>query len=193
MSNERRQFFRIDDNLAIAYRVLREEEIHADNASSQHMNLFSLLANYDVAIDNLLAQLHKTQPVVQEILSTMNKKLNCVINQLEAESRTVERLTHKVFEVNISACGLGFVVDDQLTPGSLLSLDLILHPTETHIHTHGKVVGADPVPEQKGEYVRIAFTHLSESDQETLIQHIVQRQGTILRAARDKPATPTAS
>ena len=182
---ERRRYFRINDTLAVAYRVLTEEEVLASGQNKNAtFNVFSLLANYDTALNEQLAALKVKDPALEEIFASLNKKINCLINHLEMESRLVERLAHKIREVNISACGIAFEAEGELDVGANLSLDIVLQPSERHIFTYGQVVGCEPIgnnAKPKGYYVRINFYGMSNSDQEILIQHIVQRQSGQLR------------
>ena len=186
MSDERRRFFRINDTLGVAYRVLTPEEVEASGENNGPVNVFSLLANYDTVLNEQLAALKTKSPGLEAIFSSINKKINCLINHLEMESRLVERLAHKIKEVNISACGIAFQAEGELAEGTDVSLDIVLQPSERHIFTFGKVVGCEMVGRSKrdGYYVRINFYGMSNSDQELLIQHIVQRQSTQLRSQR---------
>lgn len=185
MNDERRRYFRINDTLGVAYRVLTQEEIKShDKDKKPAVNVFSLLANYDTALNEQLAQLQIKEPALEQVLSSLNKKINCLINHLEMESSLVERLAHKIREVNISACGIAFVAEGELNIGQDVSLDIALQPSEMHIFTCGKVVGCDAEPKGGGYYIRINFYDMSDQDQELLIQHIVQRQSTQLRTQR---------
>jgi c-di-GMP-binding flagellar brake protein YcgR len=187
MNDERRRYFRINDTLGVAYRVLTPEEVQATSKENNAaVNVFSLLANYDTQLNEQLGQLRAKDPALEQVLHSLNKKINCLINHLEMESRLVERLAHKIREVNISACGIAFVAEGELTEGTNVSLDIVLQPSETHIFSYGKVVGCEPDTQSKtdGYYVRINFHGMTNHDQELLIQHIVQRQSTQLRAQR---------
>lgn len=180
MKEERRRFFRINDTVGVAYRILTEEEVEANGKTEkQPTNMFSLLANYETELNNQLADLKTKQPAVEKVLALMNKKLNCLINHFEMETSVVERLVHEFRDVNISACGIAFVAEGELPIDQDVSLDIVLQPEERHIFTYGKVIGSDA--HEDGAYVRINFYGMSDLDQEFLIQHIVQRQGSQLR------------
>lgn len=185
MSSERRRFFRIDDRLGIALQSLSEAEVEAfKQGESLPVDAYSLLSSYDVRIEQQLTQLNNKEPLVAELLDNLNKKLNCIVSQLEMESRIVQRIAHKVQEVNISACGLAFFHDTPLAVDTLVSLDLLLKPTNVHVVCLGRVVGCDAVEGEDTFYLRIDFEDLTLADQETLIQHIVRRQGAMLRDNR---------
>ncbi len=187
MVDERRRFFRIDDVVGVSFRMLSDEEAntHAIENHTQ-VDAFSLISSYETKIENYLGQLRLQDPVVAAVLDNLNKKMNCVISQLELESRLVDRLAHKVQEVNISACGMGFTTDDELESGGTMSLNLILRPTNLHVNTFGTVVNCEPCNHSGGYYVRVNFHDMDPADQEILIQHIVKRQGSLMRDAREE-------
>ena len=86
---------------------------------------------------------------------------------------------------------MALVIDEPLAPGLVLALDLVLRPADVHIHTRGVVVacklaGKDQAEAMQGtHYVRMEFRGMGLSDQELLIQHIVQRQSLLIRADKD--------
>jgi len=194
LGDERRRFFRINDAIGVAYRQLSAEEMEqgaetvARRASSDPQ---ALLQTADKTIQTLLPLIRVKQPEVAELLEAMDQKLSFLVDQLEVESRLVERIAHRVHEVNISACGMALVVDEPLVVGSVLALDLLLRPSEVHLHTHGVVVASQLAVRDQAEamqgthYVRMEFQGMGVSDQELLIQHIVQRQSLLIRADKD--------
>ena len=186
MADERRRFFRIDDTVGVSFRLLTEEEANAQSGDKQRdVDAFSLIAGYETQIEHYLGQLRIKEPVVAAVIESMNKKMNCVISQLELESRQLQRLSHKVQDVNLSACGMAFMIDSAIDVGREMGLNLILRPTNLHISTLGRVVACEPSLAGDSYYIRVNFHDMEHADQEVLIQHIVKRQGAMLREARE--------
>jgi c-di-GMP-binding flagellar brake protein YcgR len=189
---DRRRFFRINDTIRLSYRVLSDEEIQSqlgcviDPSDAQ-----TLLANYDKTIKSVLGQLKIEQPLVAEVLAAMNGKINRVIDQLDIDSQLVEQIAHKIREVNISACGVAFNVDEPIDIGKVLLLDLLLQPDDVHIFVHCTVIMRGLNEHDSSCYIRVNFSNMSTSDQELLIQHIVRRQGIQLRNAKDDDSKDT--
>lgn len=192
--DERRRFFRITDTLGVAYRVLAEDDLEVSaGMMEEHASADpgTLIEAVDKTIQALLPQVRLKQPAVAQVLEALDKKLNYLFNQLAMDTRLVERIAHKVHEVNISACGMALVVDEPLVPDTMLALDLLLKPTNVHIHTRGQVVSCKLAGKEIAEamqgthYVRMEFRGMGLADQELLIQHIVQRQSLLIRADRD--------
>jgi hypothetical protein len=179
--DDRRRYFRISENMGLAFRIVADEQrVATREVSDQPVNIYEILTGYDATITRLLEQLRPREPVVTELVACLNKKINCVINQLEMESRMIEQFAHKIYEVNISACGLAFQVEEAISKGTQVLLDLILFPESHRISTRAVVVACE------GGYLRMDFVDMSTPDQEVLIQHIVKRQGDLLRSAREQ-------
>jgi c-di-GMP-binding flagellar brake protein YcgR len=193
MNRDRRRYFRINDTLGVAYRILTETELAEDSDSSERpVDARNIIAAYDTQIEHLLSQLRGKDPVVSELMDVFNQKFNCILDQLNLDSDLVQRIAHKVQEVNISACGMAFVVDEELASGTLLSLDLLLLPANLHVFTRGIVLDSTAVEAGEGYHVRLEFSGMESQDQEVLIQHIVQRQSHLIRALRE-PVSPDES
>ncbi len=185
MSSERRRFFRIDDSIGVAYRLLSEEEL-ADQLGDdiKPVDSLNLIASYDSKISNLCGQLKTRDPLVAELLETLNAKLSAVINQLELDSRLVRRVAYKVHEVNISACGMALFAEEAIPENSTISLEMSLKPGNHLVQCYASVISCRMDEERQEFYIRMNFANMIEHDQEILIQHIVRRQGDQLREAR---------
>ena len=178
---ERRRFFRINDRVGVAYRVLTDEEARSRTEhDTAPVDTLSLLSRYEHTITQLLPTVQSDS--MRELFSTLNHKINCIIAQLELDSQLVRDLAHKVREVNISACGMAFVADEPVAKDKILSLDMVLKPEGRQITAYGQVLDCTAVAD--GHYLRINFVGLGPQDQEGLIQHIVKRQGMLLREKR---------
>lgn len=179
---ERRRFFRISDRVGVACRVLTDEEAQSRQDRNPYpVDTLSLLSRYENTIDALLPQIKSKETA--ELLGALNNKINCIVAQLELDSRLVRDIAHRVQKVNISACGMAFVFDQSVAVGRMLSLDLVLRPEGNHIATYGQVLDCEATDD--GYFIRLNFLALSPHDQEVLIQHIVKRQGTIIREHRE--------
>jgi hypothetical protein len=189
-NEERRRYFRITDTLGVAWRALSEEELQEGSAlANKPTDIYSLLGSLENKISHRLGQFRIKDPAAAELFDLMNQKLNCMVNQMEAESVLVKKMAHRMQEVNISACGVGFGVDTVLSPEQLILLDFVLYPSNAHITCYGRVVSCDAAEDSDVSgsdpqyYTRIDFYELDEADQEVLIQHIVKRQGSLIRSA----------
>lgn len=172
MSQEKRRYFRINDQVGLAFEWLGVKEAAADGDSSQDED-----ANANIG--RLLEELRRESPKLAEICEAINKKLDQVLQRLELESETLTRVLGRIREINISACGLGFVSDQMAQVGRHMRCELALTPSGKTIVTRGVLVACDSVA--GGYYWRVDFYGMSPANQEQLIQHIVQRQSAQLK------------
>jgi|GEM_PF-248522 len=211
MSNtdNRRRFFRIVDSLGVAYRVLAKNEAanQADYKSRESdsalepvkeqkggdfIDTYSLMNTYNQAIKDALVGLEQSHPEAATAIDHLNKKVDTIVMMLELDSLMMQAAAHRIEQASISASGIAFPVDNQLAPGTYLALDLLLKPSIQHITAMGKVIACDPLPSDATDssdstyYLRVEFSDMSNKDRESLIQHIVQRQGALLRSLRSE-------
>lgn len=182
MNDDRRRYFRIQETLGLSWQLLDGGGSEGSNASPA-ADLLSMVSEQDRRIEKLLIELAEENPKVSELVSLFNQKLERVVNQIVLDNSLVNRIANKVKEANISACGIAFVHEEKLPPGSNLRLELTLLPEQKHLTADGRLVGCDPSNDGL-YYWRIDFLAISKSDQEELIQHIVKSQSQQLKMAR---------
>tara|TARA_R110002072_G_scaffold104540_2_gene228994 strand:- start:8311 stop:8859 length:549 start_codon:yes stop_codon:yes gene_type:complete len=180
--DERRRYFRIDDNIGIRYEVLAPDEVAPRQAA---------LARGEIRGDNtlqlaerqlqlLIDKLRVQQPEFAEAIHLLNTKFNALKDALpsHADFHSV------VMPVSISACGLSFDIEAEIRAGEILYMDLTLLPTDLHIHTLAEIVAC----QQSGSVWTISadYLNLSEENEELMVQHIVKRQRKILAERREQ-------
>lgn len=180
MSEEKRRYFRINETIGLTYEVLDHKREMAKPDRST--DIWDLMSEQDQKIQKLLIEVEEESPVVAALVAAFNQKLERVVHQLIMESRLLDKVASRVKEVSISACGLGFVADSCIEKGARLRLELQLFPSGAKIHTHGRVVACDAI--KNAYYWRVEFFDMRQSEQERLIQHIVQRQSAQLKENR---------
>ena len=174
---ERRRYFRIYETIGIAYQILEQKE--GEQEHQETPDFLSLVRRQDEQIEQLLMEVRKENPIIAQLVTVFNQKLERIVNHVMVESQLVDKIAHRIKEANISACGLAFHNSDVITPGARLKLDLTLYPGELLIKTYGVIVACDAIEEDY--YWRVDFYGMSEHAQELLIQHIVQRQSLQLK------------
>lgn len=188
MSDERRRYFRIDESMGVAYRVLGVEEakVFAEQTRDQG-HLVDFAANFDNRIQTLLDTCKIESPVAAELAGLINKKLNFVIHQLDIDAELMQKVAYTLRQVNVSACGLACHIDEPLKKGAVLQMDLVLNPGELHIVIMAKVIACEAMHQQEQEpdyFLRVEFEEIHHGDQELLIQHIVKQQSLQLKKKR---------
>jgi len=182
--DERRRFFRINDTIGLNYRIIEQGAEEASDAladKSYHpVDLKNLLAADDHRLEQLLATLQKREPLVAEALQLLNRKITMMTSYLEVERGRMDEMEFLVKHVNISACGLAFVADENLPLQSRLAMDLLLNGEPAPLRVKAVVVKCDQ--KHKGQfYTRVDFDEMEPLDQEKLIQYMLKRQSEQLR------------
>lgn len=193
MNTESRRYFRINDSVGIAYRLLGLEEVKALAEQIQDKgSLIDFASNFDNRIQTLIDSCRVQAPIAAELIDLMNKKLNFVIHQMDIDTEMMQNVAYTLRQVNVSACGVAFYSDEQLEKDTRLQLDIVLHPSDLHIVTLARVIACNLVEDDDDEkplyFLRMNYESIHSDDQELLIQHIVKQQCLQLKQKRlDEP------
>jgi hypothetical protein len=186
--DNRRRFFRIIDALGVSYRVISGKESTAnsdeDEGAVQFVDTLSVMNDYNTLIQSSLEKIKTKDEHAAIAIEQLNKKVDTILMMLELDSLITQRACHRVEEASISASGIAFPIEESLQSNTYLALDLLLRPSSKHVNAVGKVIACDRLSAESLYYLRVEFTEMMDKDREILIQHIVQRQGTLLLALK---------
>lgn len=180
---ERRRFFRIEDSLGVSYQRISDAEA-AQHQAQQHNSQLQALDGFESRIRSLIEASRIQTPIVAELADLLNKKLNLLINQLEIDEKLLMHTPIKLHDVNISACGMAFQLDEAVPEGDRLLIELQLLPDDTRMQIVARSVAC--IQKDNGYQIRLEFHDMAVDDQELLIQHIVRRQSRLLTRERKK-------
>lgn len=184
-NDERRRYFRITESVGLSIQLVNEDGSSA-HKSEQNItrNALNIVSQNDERIERLLSELEDESPKAALILSLLNQKIERLSSVVAIDSNLIDKIAHKIQEVNISACGLAFSHDELLVEGSLLRIEMTLFPEEEKIICEGIVVACDLISDNKGKryYCRVDFFGMDIKTQEELIQYIVKSQGAQLKS-----------
>ena len=191
MSDERREYFRIDDEVTLEMRVISEVEMEEvlSRISDEVPDRFTTAASFASTsrqMRGLLHNLSQSSPDLSLCLQTLDKKLNLLAQLLVAES--IDDSGKGMRQVSLSAGGLAFNHDQELRVGDLLETRLVLFPSLTGVLTVSRVVQCERSKEPLGGMtwrVAVEYQFIRESDRDLLVKHILDRQTEQLRARRE--------
>lgn len=182
---DRRHFFRITDAIEVAYEIIDDNDMEESESPEQaSVDIKDLLACHNNAINDLLSDLSDTHPAVAKTIDVVNKKLDAVLQFFELEELSSNQHIPRIEEASISASGIAFPIEGSMALGTKLNLTLDLKPSEEKVYAIGKVVGCQSMDDSY--YLRVEFTEMQDSYRECLIQHIVRRQGALLKSLREQ-------
>jgi c-di-GMP-binding flagellar brake protein YcgR len=190
-TEERRRFFRIDDDVYLEYRQLDEEDYQArlkqapdvrQDSSGLALQLHSLTAQSS----SILSQIRKRDPEVGQYLAIIDRKLELLSRALLGSQ--LSHISGPNAPVNLSGNGIAFFSTEPLQPDSKLELRLMLFPGHTQVNTLGRVVHCNALPGDTPHPYRIGveFTHIAEIAREALVRHTLELQSARLRQKKEK-------
>jgi len=179
MVQEKRRYFRIDDTIDLAFRVLKPQ-VPELKLSTDILDDLEVLEMVDTELDTLISSLWDSDPKYARAIGLLNQKLNLLTNQTRP---SMEELMAKYenhysdVDVNISASGMAFNCDVELEIGGRLELLLILKPTGAGVKLNGSVVNSEEGSSVHGKsfFTCVQFD-VESKEKEQLIQHIVKKQ-----------------
>ncbi len=187
---ERRRYFRINETVGLSIQILDDgysgkRTDHPDNRLAS--TAAALTSQNDERIDVLISELADLSPKVAELAALINQKMERVVSMLTIDNHLLDRIAHKVQEVNISACGLAFSHDQAIPENSRIRIELKLLPDEIMLSSDGVVVSCERTADDPASYYcRVDFLGMSASAQEELIQFVVQSQSAQLKARKNE-------
>jgi hypothetical protein len=189
MSDERREFFRIDDAIQVSYRVIEATDMPLDiNDQRMQNDRFTVITRLQAISQHLSTAYHRIEqrdPDVADYLKALDEKIDLLGRSfLLAED---DLLGQPSQSVNLSAGGLAMDTAAPLRVGDLVEIKLLLLPSYSGVLAFGEVVGVEASQDGDAAYphhARINFTLIRDSDQDALIRHIMRRQSEMLRRRR---------
>ncbi len=180
MTDERRRFFRIDDEAEISFKTITDDEYQAWG-NGQRDEESEELAKLESELSMTLANLKSQQPQLAKICELLNQKINISMSSLSNTHGFIDNGELK--PINLSACGIAFHTDEDIQQDENILLQLKLKPSNVSIVTTGKVIGGGLTNGKN--VVRVDFQDLGESNQDLLMQHLFQVQSRELKKQRD--------
>jgi len=188
VDEERRRFYRIDDEVALATQSIASAEVDArveDFWENEHRH--SIRNNYNFQIEQHIAdrlKIEKRMPELARYLGVLEKQIDRITEMLivdEADSRLEQKST------NISAQGISFSTDQEAPIDSLVELNLKLLPSGLRLVIIARVVKIEKDSDQgEGSHrISLDFEYIHEADREILIKHIHGKQMESLSSVQE--------
>ena len=177
--SDRRNYFRIEDVSILYHRVLSgEEAVEDDNLGELSIEKLTLKARFESLsreMSPLSTALQESSPKLAQYLSAIDKKLN-MLSEVIMDC-AVDELDEKPQKVNISAGGLSFNSAEEVAPGSILELRVVLLPTNIGVYSHARVVLCSKNPDEEDSYkVAVEFIHMNDEFRDLISRHVLSRE-----------------
>jgi c-di-GMP-binding flagellar brake protein YcgR len=173
ISNQRRDYSRVDVSIPVEYRmVLQEEKINlqakivTDNTRSEH-NHRSGAVYFD--------------PILEEWLNILDAKLDTIIHLLKLRREGNSERHYKT--VNISGGGMSFSVPEKVTIGEILEIKLMLtFQQPVTLMIYGEVVKSEY--RDRGYLIAVHYIHMDDVVRDEIVRFVFEREREIIREAR---------
>ena len=180
--NERRDFYRVNDNIALAYDIMpvdfSKDQVGHEAVDEHHLSS-RILADLQ-AIDT------ETQTVLQNLpdrdvracLTGIHQKIDLLARYVAALKPERQR---RFESVNISGGGIQFPCDQTIENNRTVKLELLLYPSCATILCYANVVNCVKNENNSRYLVSAQYLNLPEKDRDTLIKHVLQAQASQIR------------
>ena len=187
--DDRREYYRIDDTIALDFSLLSGPEAHASDPLHDNSPLFNLLSDLhlmDFESQHLLRHISERDRTLANYLKVINKRID-LLGQAVAQS--LLRDIGAPRKVSLSEGGVSFNNSQPVAAGAHLAVKMVLMPQALGLLLRAKVVHCRPLPSQQFE-IGAEFEALSDAQRQLLARHILQRQALERRQAREQPLQP---
>jgi hypothetical protein len=186
--SERREFFRVDEELFVFYRRVEPTGSEPQNDTADHpaspvFDLCAALGTLSRQLNGALIPVRRKAPETARALDLLDKKLELVVQMCLMTSGVLE--DSAVRSANLSANGVAFHCSERLQPEESIHLVLILPLSGVAVQTQARVERCELQPDfGQGYpyYAALQFTDLAESQRDLLVKYGLRRQRTQIRA-----------
>ena len=190
MSDERREYFRIDDEVVLDYRLIDEDAVAplVERIQARVPDRFTAASSFAATSRQMGQVMHKVQnqsPELARCLQAIDQKLNLLAQLFVTEEIHIDQQPTQA--VNLSAGGIAFRSQQEIRTGSLLEMRIVLFPSLVGILNVSRVIHCERINDGNTQYswqIAVAYEHLRESDRELLVRHIMTKETRRLRADR---------
>jgi PilZ domain len=184
---ERRNFYRIQDQVGLSYSTLTEAEFlsgaYRNAIADDPFILLSELNKLDTENYVHLRNLSHHQREIAEYFDVINRKIRLLARAIMSEDeKSLHSPTH---EVNISAGGISFPTAEILTLETLLDMRIVLFPSMMGIQAIAKIIHVTADCTSEPNWVSAQFVEIGDADQQALVKHVLRRQSEALKSARE--------
>lgn len=182
--NDRREYYRIKDTIALDFSVLSREQLLTDEELRDPSPLFNLLSelhSLDFDSQYLLRSISERDRTLAAYLKSINKRIELLAQAL---SQGLLRDYGQIKQVTLSEAGINFLHSEAIELDSYLALKIVLMPQALGLLLKAKVLHC---AEQNGQFeIGARFESLSDAQRQLLARHVLQHQAQERRLAREE-------
>ncbi|MFK8029935.1 MAG: PilZ domain-containing protein [Gammaproteobacteria bacterium] len=194
---ERRQDFRVQDQILLDYEVVSDTEMRGALKNivlvdSAEMNATTTLRRLESDFQGALDVLQKNDKDLAKCLDLINNKLNTLTSLVPAAVEVDTAIkTREVRNCSLSASGIAFACKEQIPMGTNLCLRMVVLPNYHHVVAYGQVIRVTDIEDAYDGYshiIGVHFEHILDRYREVLARRALQREIEDLRLKRREQA-----
>lgn len=181
LEQERRRYFRIDDQVGLKLVGIAAADEAAAIANFDDASARAGLVNELRAVrERHLPErrnLENRFPTVASYIEMLERQIEIIAFAIDDRDEFPKAPSHAV---NLSAQGMSLASDEGFAMGSLVEVSLALFPDHSRVKALARVVKCDA--EEVGMVTALDFVYLREADREAIIHHVHALQRRRLQA-----------
>jgi hypothetical protein len=186
-ASDRREYYRINDTIALEFSLLSGAEAVASEALHDDSPLFNLLSDLhlsDFESQHLLRHIGERDRTLASYLKVVNKRID-LLGQALAQNLVREVGAPK--RVTLSEGGVSFEHPQPVSAGSHLAVKMVLMPQALGLLLRAQVIHCRQ--QENGQFeIGTEFEALTDAQRQLLARHILQKQAMERRQAREIPS-----
>lgn len=177
MTNERRNFFRIEDEVLIHYQPVEESAVYnrqipAQFCDDENYSLMNELQTVEYTANKFLAGLQDENPELVGYLKTLNKKIHLIASHIVSKHEQVQ--TQEKHIITFSEGGLAFHSKTAVPHDSFMAMQITLLPSHQTMVLFGKVINCSLIDNEYS--VALSFMQVTDEERQIMAKHIMQKQ-----------------
>lgn len=178
MINERRNYFRIEDDVLFRYQTIDKSAAIANIIPAQFIAdpSYSLMREIQAIDSESSKYLHVIAEQNHELemyLRSISKKIDVIAAHIVEKTSPIN--DQKSQHISISEGGLSFHSDSKLPHDEFLAIQLSFLPSHQTVVLFAKIINCSSI-ESGGFSIAVSFVHLSDSDSSIVAKRIMQLQ-----------------
>lgn len=187
MSDNQRDFYRIQDRLSMAWRFVEAEAVTESE---------SALSTVNRELEEELLELHDESPETARVFTLLNRKIELLMSYGQGESDKPTNLggfcDKALVDVSLSGSGMGYFSATNAEEGSYVEVILSLESIDVEITVRMVIIetriSADA--ENPGFWLRGRFLEDQDKQVDAVVAHVNQRQFEQLQRRAKANGTP---
>lgn len=177
--SERRSYFRIDDTIALEFKVIDEATANKGQAetlfnNANSLKLYSELKKIDADNAQFLFQIKELSRPLAEYLHNLNRKIELLGQALMADQKPLPP-SKTIRQVNLSEGGIAFGSATGLNVGDYIGLRIVFFPSNAGLTLFARIIRCEP--SNGGEFqVSAKFYRINDMQQQLIGQQIMRAQ-----------------